>query len=145
MPDEFPIPMPPTETGHDLSYPAGHVVALIETPRQLASVFMDLRWAGFRTDELQVLDQRDAAALHAAAGHSPVVGWLLRLAERLGVRDDEAEIKARYEDGLREGHYAVKVKATEETRTVQALRVLHQHGARFINIFGRFTIQRLTA
>ncbi len=43
-------------------------------------------------------------------------------AERLGVRDDVAEVKARY-----------------------AVRVLHRHGARFINRFTRFTIQQLAA
>jgi hypothetical protein len=144
MSHEVPIPIVPAEPSHDLSYPAGHVVALVETPRQLASVFMDLRWAGFRTDEIGVLDSRDVAALHATTGRSSLVAWLIRLRERLGIRDDEAEVKARYEDGLREGHYAVRVKASEKTR-IQALRVLHQHGARFINIFGRFTIHRLTA
>jgi hypothetical protein len=129
----------------DFAYPAGHVVALVETPRQLISVFADLRWLGFRTSEIGVLDRRDADALHAATGRSGPVAWLIRLAERLGVRDEEAEVKARYEQGLREGHYSVKVRASDPTRITQAVRVLHGHGARFINLFTRFTIHQLAA
>jgi hypothetical protein len=74
-----------------------------------------------------------------------VVAWLIRLADRLGVRDDEAEVKGRYERELREGHYSVKVRAADSERIARALRVLQEHRARFVNLFTRFTIQRLAA
>jgi len=91
----------------DFTYPAGHLVAIVETPRQLASVVNDLRWIGFHTGHIGALDQRDAAALRATTGHSGVLAWLIGLADRLGLRDDEAEVKGRYEQELREGHYSV--------------------------------------
>lgn len=68
------------------TYPTGHLVAIVETPRQLASLVGDLRRNGFQTGEIGVLDCRGAVALGATTGHSGVVAWLIRLAERLGVR-----------------------------------------------------------
>jgi hypothetical protein len=145
MSGQPPIPMLPDQPEPDFTYPTDHIVAIVETPRQLAAVFLDLRWRGFHTSDIGVLDSRDAVAFQASTGRSGVVAWLIRLAERLGIRDEEAEVKARYEQALRDGHYSVKVRASDPQRVTEALRVLDAHGARFVNRFTRFTIQQLMA
>jgi hypothetical protein len=119
-----PVPARRDQPDPGFACPMDHVVGVIETPRQLAAIFAALRRQGFPTSDIDVLDRRDVEAFHAS-----------------GIRGTESEVKARYEQELRDGYLALKVRTPDPARVAEAALALHTHGARFINLFTCFTIR----
>lgn len=134
-------PAPP-----EVRYPNDHVVAVINTPQQVESALEALRAGGFLESELSAVCGGAAAdRLRASTGRSGFIAKLIRVAERLGVRDDEMELKDRYEQALRDGRIVVAVLALSEERKERAATILGEHGGHFINFLGRFTIEKIAS
>jgi hypothetical protein len=122
-----------------IPYPTKHVLGVLDAGKSTRGVLVGLRRSGFVNEEIQLIAGDAAAnALHIATGHSGLTGWIVRLAQRLGVRDDEMEVKDEYEDALRHGALLVSIDAPNDARRYRAVDVLGRHGARLVNYFGRF-------
>jgi hypothetical protein len=118
---------------------ANHVVGVINTEEEAARAVEALAAGGFLDSEIHVAaGQREADAMHARAGRAGPAGPAIRGAERLGVLDDEMEVKAHYEQALRDGHLLLLVEAPTEARRDRAAQILGEHGAHTMNYMGRF-------
>lgn len=148
---DAPAPRPASpdqsEEGYDLPvYPEQHVVAVVETGPAAGAALDALAGAGFLESELRVLHGPDEAErLEAGTGRRGLLDRVLRFAERIGIRNDELAAKNQYEDALRNGGYVVLVLAPTDERKDRAATLLAARGARLVNYFGRFAIERLSA
>lgn len=129
---------------NEVRYPTNHVLAIVGTPEQLASIVDALTGNGFLESEVGVGCGREAAErLRVATGRTGLAGLAIRLAERLGVANDEMMVKERYEQALRDGQYVVSVHTPTDERKQLAARILEEHGASFVNFLGRFSIETM--
>ena len=138
----------PASAGHGTSnnaanipYPTNHVVGVV-TSDEAGPVVGALTSAGFAASEI-VLGCGEAAAdnLKASTGRAGLTDVAIRIARRLGVRDEEMAIKDRYETELRNGQVVVSVPAADVGQKKLAADVMREHGGHFINFLGRFTIE----
>ena len=81
-----------------------------------------------------------ADAMHATTGRRGLMNAVLRVAERLGVADEEMELKARYEQALKDGRFVVAVPAPTDDRERRAAHLLRKEGGRGVRFMGRFSI-----
>lgn len=123
-------------------YPENHVLGVVDSLEQLAAATAALTSAGFRQSEVTVTSGQAAAdALHSTSGRTGLANLAIRIAERLGIADDEMEVKQRYEQAFRDGKFVVSVLAPTDERRNLAGQILREHGSHFINFLGRRTIQ----
>ena len=136
---------PAGQAAEPIHYPENHVLGVIDAPEQVGTVTAALADAGFRSSEISITSGQGAAeALHASTGRTGLAHLAIRIAERIGIADDEMEVKERYEQALRDGGFVVSVLAPTEERKLLAARVLREHGGGFINFLGRRTIEVLS-
>lgn len=125
-------------------YPENRVVGILDTVDELTATIDALTTGGFLPSEVEVLcGQAAARRLHENTGRTGLANIAMRLAAGLGLADDEMAVKDHYEHALRDGHFLVAVLAQTDERKDLAARILHEHGARFVNFLGRFTIEAM--
>jgi hypothetical protein len=125
-------------------YPTHHVIAVLDSEDQVADAAAALTSGGFLESEVDVATGSDAAdRLKASVGRRGLPGLAIRIAQRLGIEDEEMEIKAQYEQAMREEKFVLRVQAPTEERKGLAVSILRDHGAHAVNYFGRFTIETL--
>ena len=135
--------MAESDAKESIRYPTNHVVGIV-AKTSADAVLSELRSANFQDADLHVQQGiDDADRLAASSGHTGLMGAMLRIAERLGIREDELEEKHRYEEALREGDVVILVHAPTEDRKDLAGKILSSHGAHFINFLGRYTSERI--
>lgn len=99
------------------AYPTHHVVAVIDTQDQLSAALAALTSGGFLESEIHYGTGAESAdELAASTGRSGLASLLIRLAEHLGLTDEEIETKHRYEQAMRDNTYVVSVSAPTEER-----------------------------
>jgi hypothetical protein len=125
-------------------YPTHHVIGIIHTEEEAARTVEALVGGGFLDSEIHVVAGQAAAdAMHARTGRTGLANLAIRVAERLGVADDEMEVKAHYEQALRDGGLLLLVAAPTEARKDGAAQILREHGAHSVNYMGRFAREGL--
>lgn len=130
------------DDGDLINYPANHVVAVVDTAKQVSALLPDLTTNGFLESEIHVHSGVDSAdELDASTGRGGLAGIAIRIAESLGIENVEMEVKSRYEQAMRDGHYVVLVAAPTEERKERASAILAQHDAHSVTFHGRFTIE----
>ena len=123
-------------------YPENHVVAVLDTKEQVNAAVEALTSGGFMESEAQYGTGPAAAdELHASTGHTGLAALLVRLAQRIGVADEEMEMKNRYEQAMRDNRFVISVAAPTEERKDRATAILRSHGAHTIAYYGRRTIE----
>jgi hypothetical protein len=137
-------PIEHTLPSEPFRYPQDHVVAILDKPDQLFDAVETLAARGFLESEITVLaGSREADRLDASTGRTGLMHRILRIADRLGVVNQEIEAKERYEQALREDSHVVLVFCSSADRKRLAGDLLRERGGYFINYFGRFTIETL--
>jgi hypothetical protein len=135
----------PGQSDEPVRYPTNHVLAVFDTAEQLAAAAAALTGGGFLASEVDVRCGRAAAdRLDESTGRQGLAGLAIRVAERLGVENEEMESKELYEQALRDGRFLLRVATPTEERKDAASRILHEHGAEQVRFFGRFSIEKLT-
>ena len=126
-------------------YPENHVVAVVDTNAQVTDAIAALTSGGFMDSEIQYGTGAAAAdELGASTGRTGLAALLIRLAERIGVADEEMEMKDRYERAMRGNQFVVSVAAPTEERKQRATELLRAHGAHAIAYYGKRTIEFIT-
>ncbi|MBV9876188.1 MAG: hypothetical protein JO025_15785 [Verrucomicrobia bacterium] len=126
----------------DLKNPVNQVVAILPREADLQGIVADLHGSGFASDDIGVLSgPDDAHKLDAASGKQ---GWLAKLAQiGPGFGDlDDGNLKD-YAEALRRDESVIAVVATLGSKRREIADLLKQHGAKFINSYGMFSIEAL--
>jgi len=127
-----------------VQYPTNNVVAVIDTTQQTQDAVDALERGGFLETEIGIGSGVELAdRMSKTTGRSGFADMAMRFSAMLGLPNEEAQAKARYEQAMRDGHYVVAVLAPTDERKEQARRILAAHGARDLGFFGRFVIERL--
>jgi hypothetical protein len=125
-----------------IRYPTNHVVAVIDKEVPLAAAVESLTSGGFLESEIHVTcGTTEADRLRASTGRGGLAHVAIRIAQQLGLEDDEMALKTTYEQAMRDGGYVVRVAAPTDERKERAADVLRKHGAHTINFLGRFTVE----
>ena len=127
-----------------LRYPTHHVVGVLDTEQQVADTLHALTRGGFLESEITIGCGADLAdRLRATTGRSGLAAHVIRVAQALGMVNEEVEAKARYERAMRAGHYVIAILSPTPERKERASEILAEGGGREIGYFGRFTIERM--
>ncbi len=130
------------EEGNLVNYPANHVVAVVDTLSQVRALVPDLTANGFLESEIHVHSGvAHANELDESTGRGGLAGIAIRIAEALGIENVEMEVKSRYEQAMRDGHYVLVIAAPTEERKERVSEILAQHEAHSVTFHGRFTIE----
>jgi hypothetical protein len=126
----------------DLKNPVNQVVAILPREADVPTIIADLHKAGFESDAIGVLSGReDAHKLDAASGRE---GWLATLAQiGPGFGDLDAGNMKDYAAALQHNETVIAVVATLGSKRREIADLLKQHGAKFINSYGMFSIEGL--
>ena len=125
-------------------YPVNHVVGVVDTPAEARAAAEALTGGGFLASEVHVACGSDAAeTLRATTGRTGLANVAIRIAQRLGVANDEMEVKAAYEKALAEGRFVLVVDAPTDTRRELATSLLREHNAHAVAFLGRYSIEKL--
>jgi hypothetical protein len=127
-----------------MSYPADHLVAVLDTAGQVAEAVQELTDNGFSINDIQVGCGTAAAdALAATTGRTGLAGLAIRVAEAIGYENFEMRVKAVVEQALRDGLYVVLIPTPEQERKDLAVRILTAHGAHTVSYHDRLTIEAI--
>ena len=119
-------------------------MGVLDTPEQLQSALDALTAGGVAESDITVSCGRAVAdRLRASTGRTGLPHVAIRIAERLGVQDDEMILKDRYEQALRDGKLVVSVSASSADRKALAAQAFRDQGGHLVNFLGRFTIEPL--
>lgn len=125
-------------------YPKDHVLAIVPTVEQCSLAVDLLSKSGFRNSEITVLaGTAEADRLNASTGRTGLLNQIVRFADKIGVRDEEMEIKEVYEQALRDKEFVISVFTPSEERKQLAGDTLRQFGAEQIDYFGDLEITDL--
>ena len=126
----------------EVRYPENRVVGLLDTTEQLESAVEALTSGGFLPSEIECIHGAAASEkLRANTGRSGLAHLAMRLAESIGMPNDETAIKNQYADGLGNGQLLLAVLAPSEERRRVAVRILEKHGGTNVRFFGQYTIE----
>lgn len=129
-----------------IKYPANHIVGVVDTMDQITAIVSELRSDGLGDSEIFVHSgSSHADALESSTGRTGLAGVVIRIAEALGIENVEMEVKSRYEQATRDGHYVILVAAPSEERKDRVSEILEQGGAHTVAFHGRFTIEGIVA
>jgi hypothetical protein len=126
----------------DLKTPVNQVVAILPQEADVQRVIAELHKAEFASEDIGILSGRkDAHKLDAASGRQ---GWLTKLARvGPGFGDLDAGNLKDYAEALRNNETVIAVVATLGSKRREIADLLKQHGAKFINSYGMFSIEGL--
>lgn len=125
------------------TYPENALLGVLDTPEQVRCA-LDALSGPFLEAEIEVLcGEGQADRLRATTGRTGLLDQALRVVQGLGMWNDELEVKAQYEQALRDGHIVVLVEAQSDDRKQLAVDALKGCGGHFINYFGKFTRERI--
>jgi hypothetical protein len=125
-------------------YPENHLVALLDDDAQVGRTVAALTSGGFLPEEIQVACGAEAGArLRATSGRTGLTGLLVHIAERLGFKDDEMEVKDVYEKALHNGQFLLAIAVPTQLRRERAEQILRDADAHGIAHLGKFTVERL--
>lgn len=124
-----------------ITYPTDYIFAVFDDALSADQAIGDLQGAGIgRADVIRLTGEGGAARLDASGEQHGLFGRIIRIAQATTMDQDHA---ARYELEARNGHYVVgvHVHGPDERRAVEA--AAHQHGAHFVNWYGRFQFENI--
>jgi hypothetical protein len=128
----------------EVSYPALHVVAILDTPDQTNRALDALLAGGFLESEVDVSRGIESAdRLAAGTGRRGLQDWFIRVTGSVGLKNAETEMKDRYEQALRDRRTVIAVLAPTDERKDLAVEIIRSSGGHFINYFGQLNVERI--
>jgi hypothetical protein len=129
---------------YSVKYHENHVIGIMPTAEDAISALGTLTESGFLETEVTLTCGVEIAdRIRASSGRSGLIGQVLQVVDQFGAGGEELEARHQYEEALREGKCNVLVLAPTEERKRLAAEILRKHGGKFINFFGRLSIEQL--
>lgn len=127
-----------------IEYPIHRVVAVLDTAEQTKDAVEALTGGGFLESEIGIGTGSELAdRLRDTTGRRGLADMAMRFNDLLGLPNEEAQAKTRYEHAMRDGRYVIAVLTPTAERKEQAQSILSTHGAHDMGYFGRFVIEKL--
>ena len=137
-------PLSNADNNEPTDYPTNHVVGVLDTAQQVRALVPDLIATGFSDAHIEVhTGAGSAEALEESTGRSGLANLAIRIAETLGIENNEMEQKDLYEQAMRDGKFVVLVAAADEEQKDRAAAAFDRHHAHTVSFHGRFAIEEL--
>ncbi|MBI3650942.1 MAG: hypothetical protein HY231_07810 [Acidobacteria bacterium] len=128
------------ESGDLLTYPSNSLIGIIDDYADAKAALRDLTNAGFAEEELGILCCAEGQKQIDADGNEHgLLGKIAAVVREFGDVDNEQ--KRLHEKALREGHFLLAVRASEETKRDKATEILQAHGGHFINFYSPWVVE----
>lgn len=135
--------MKTNHNGHTLRNLTNRVMAVIDDERKTHAAVETLERAGVADREVATFEGEEGVREVDAEGvHSGGVKHVLRSLQRVTV---EGRHLRRYQAEIANGHHVVDVRVHGRGQRETVVRILRSHGAHFINAYGRWTLENVTA
>ena len=122
--------------------PTNKVVGVIDDPGDANAALRDLRAAGFKSDEIEVLMNEKVALLIDVTGEGREVSvHIVPSTQKPPDYYDAPVIARRVEEEMLAGHYLIGVAAKEPEARERALDILRSNGGHFINFYGQWAAE----
>ena len=85
-----------------------------------------------------------ADRLASTTGRTGLSDWFIRMFQRVGLKNEETELKEEYEEAVRGGKAVVAVLVPTDERKNLAVRIISDCGGHFISYYGRLNVERIS-
>ena len=129
------------KTSDFIAYPINKVVGFIDDLGDVKAALGDLKAAGFKTKDIQVLTGEKGAHRIDASGdeHGELAHILRSIQKTLG--DYEIPRAKRHEQELLARHFGIGVIAKDEEDRNKVRDILRSHNGHFVNFYGRWVME----
>jgi hypothetical protein len=131
------------KTSAFIAYPIDKVVGFIDDLGDVKAALGDLRAAGFKAEDIQVLTGEEGARRIDVNGdeHGELAHILRSIQKTLG--DYEIPHAKRHEQELLAGHFGIGVTAKDEEDRNKVRDIPKSHNGHFVNFYGRWVMEPL--
>lgn len=126
-----------------IAYPTQRLLAVVDRREEVPGLIDGLAGVGIDRSDVVVLETPDAIERLAASGTvNRLIARLLRVVQFTTM--DQLPDLILYERALRLGRVVIAIRPGTDERKRAAVAVLTDHGAHFINWFGRFSTEEIS-
>ena len=126
-----------------ITYPTGRLLAVIDNPAEASEAVAALTQAGFDPAGIALLVGADGRIGLGRLGPPPsVLGRLIRSVQFLSM--DQTPDFLVYERALDDGRAVLAVRVADRPAMLRARDILEDHGAHFLNHFGRLMTEEVS-
>lgn len=137
----------PSETGANSEFtfdPTNKVVGIIDNADDAKTALSDLRAAGFKVEQVELLtDEEGARRIDMSDERSELSVHIYRSTQKVPAFYDAPGLLKRIEKELLAEHYFIGVYAEDGEARESVREILKSHGGHFINFYGRWAAQSL--
>ena len=128
-----------------IQYPTDKVIAVLDTSEQVQCAVDALVDGGFLESEIELNRGGEwADRLASTTGRSGLSDWFIRMFQKVGLKNEETELKEEYEEAVRGGKAVVAVLVPTDERKNLAVRLIRDCGGHFISYYGRLNVERIS-
>ena len=125
-----------------IGYPTDSLLAVLPDPEHAASAAAALKASGIPDKDITVLRGDEGASRFDPTGAVHGLFTRLRRLVSFTVMDQLPDM-AWYDAAIRSGQAVVMVRIRGDARKAEAIRVLREKGAHFVNYYGRFATEEV--
>jgi hypothetical protein len=125
-----------------IGYPTDSLLGVLPDPEVAAQAAADLKGAGIPDRDITILRGDEGASRFDPTG--AIHGLIARLRRIVSFTVmDQLPDMAWYDAAIRAGQAVVMVRLRGDERKAEAVRILREHGAHFVNYYGRFATEEI--
>jgi hypothetical protein len=128
--------------GRFIGYPTDSLLAVLPDPQRAASAAAALKTAGIPDRDITILRGDEGASRFDPTGAVHGLITRLRRIVSFAVMDQLPDM-AFYDAAIRSGQAVVMARLRGDERKAEAIRVVRDHGAHFVNYYGRFATEEI--
>ena len=124
--------------------PTDKVIGIIDDAGDAQAALRDLRGAGFRVEQLELLTNEEGAQRIELTGEEREVSvHIIGSSQKPQPYYDAPGLLKQIEQELKAGHYGIGIGPTDSEARERVHEILKSHGGHFINYYGRWMAEAL--
>ena len=124
--------------------PTDKVIGIIDDAGDAQAALRDLRVAGFRMDQVELLTNEEGAQRIELTGEEREVSvHIIGSSQKPQAYYDVPGLVTQIEQELKAGHYGIGVGATDSEARERVRGILKSHGGHYINFYGKWAAEAL--